>query len=193
MFPSIGGVPISQRRLACWASVGCNPSTSIIEICFGVRIYRAKIACCRDNTVTTTGTADSMLAAFLSPVKRQKRWTTAIWQKTIMVMETDSLLVSSKLETQTLEPGWNNFLVAARYMRDVLQAKGYTVFYSEFSGGHNPMNWRGTLANGLLAPLEKKPINKNESAPVFLPTPPRPAQFRPLFDGRLRYSLVENG
>ncbi len=54
---------------------------------------------------------------------------------------------------QTIEPGWNNFLVAARYMRDVLQAKGYTVFYSEFSGGHNPMNWRGTLADGLLALL----------------------------------------
>lgn len=59
------------------------------------------------------------------------------------------------LETQiqTLEPGWNNFLVGARYMRDVLRAKGYTVHYSEFSGGHNPMNWQGTLANGLLALL----------------------------------------
>ncbi len=68
------------------------------------------------------------------------------------------------LETQiqTIEPGWNNFLVAARYMRDVLQAKGYTVFYSEFSGGHNPMNLQGTLANGLLALLEKSPTKKNE-------------------------------
>jgi enterochelin esterase family protein len=55
------------------------------------------------------------------------------------------------LETQiqTLVPGWNNFLVGARYMRDVLRAKGYTVFYSEFSGGHNPMNWQGTLADAL--------------------------------------------
>jgi enterochelin esterase family protein len=51
----------------------------------------------------------------------------------------------------TDEPGWNNFLIGARYMRDVLRAKGYTVHYSEFSGGHNPMNWQGTLANGLLA------------------------------------------
>jgi hypothetical protein len=39
------------------------------------------------------------------------------------------------LETQiqTIEPGWNNFLVGARYMRDVLRAKGYTVHYSEFN------------------------------------------------------------
>jgi len=65
-------------------------------------------------------------------------------------------------QIQTLEPGWNNFLVAARYMRDVLQAKGYTVFYSEFSGGHNPMNWQGTLANGLLALLAKSQTKKNE-------------------------------
>jgi enterochelin esterase-like enzyme len=38
-------------------------------------------------------------------------------------------------------------------MRDVLRAKGYTVFYSEFSGGHNPMNWQGTLADALLVLL----------------------------------------
>jgi len=38
-------------------------------------------------------------------------------------------------------------------MRDVLRARGYTVHYSEFAGGHNPMSWRGTLANGLMALL----------------------------------------
>lgn len=68
------------------------------------------------------------------------------------------------LETQieTTEPFWNNFLIGARYMRDVLRARGYTVFYSEFSGGHNPMNWQGTLANGLLALIGRNTTNSDE-------------------------------
>lgn len=48
-------------------------------------------------------------------------------------------------------PGFKNFLVSTRHMRDVLHAKGYPVSYAEFSGGHNPLNWQGTLAKGSLA------------------------------------------
>ena len=59
-------------------------------------------------------------------------------------------------------PGFKNLLVSARHARDVLRAKGYTVHYSEFSGGHNPMNWQGTLANGLLALLEQGPHQGSE-------------------------------
>jgi enterochelin esterase family protein len=50
-------------------------------------------------------------------------------------------------------PGNKNFLVSARRMRDALLAKGYPVHYAEFSGGHNPINYRGTLADGLLSLL----------------------------------------
>ena len=41
-------------------------------------------------------------------------------------------------------------LVANRYMRDVLIAKGYEVRYYEFNGGHSDGRYQ-TLANGLLA------------------------------------------
>ncbi|HZZ26882.1 MAG TPA: alpha/beta hydrolase-fold protein [Pirellulales bacterium] len=34
--------------------------------------------------------------------------------------------------------------------RDVLQAKGYVVKYSEFTGGHNPISWRGPFVDGLI-------------------------------------------
>jgi enterochelin esterase-like enzyme len=44
-----------------------------------------------------------------------------------------------------------SILVSNRHLRDVLRAKGYRVHYQEFSGGHNPTNWRGTFADGLLA------------------------------------------
>jgi enterochelin esterase family protein len=38
-----------------------------------------------------------------------------------------------------------------RRLRDVLEAKGYSVVYSEFAGGHEFLSWRGSVADGLIA------------------------------------------
>jgi enterochelin esterase family protein len=40
-------------------------------------------------------------------------------------------------------------LDANRELRDVLQAKGYDVRYSEYNGGHDQVCWRGTFGDGL--------------------------------------------
>lgn len=44
-----------------------------------------------------------------------------------------------------------SMVVTNRHLREVLKAKGYSVHYAEFNGGHEYVNWRGTLADGLLA------------------------------------------
>jgi enterochelin esterase family protein len=46
-----------------------------------------------------------------------------------------------------------SILRANRHLRTVLQAKGYSIQYTEYSGGHQPLCWRGTLSTGLVALL----------------------------------------
>ncbi|WP_250037852.1 alpha/beta hydrolase-fold protein [Paractinoplanes maris] len=38
-----------------------------------------------------------------------------------------------------------------RAMRDALRARGYSVSYAEYTGGHDYINWRRTFADGLIA------------------------------------------
>ncbi len=46
-----------------------------------------------------------------------------------------------------------------RRLRDVLKAKSYTVDYSEFSGGHNPVCWRGPFVEGLIKLIGQPELN----------------------------------
>jgi len=44
-----------------------------------------------------------------------------------------------------------SILEPSRHMRDVLLAKGYEVTYHQYASGHDYINWRGTLGEGLIA------------------------------------------
>jgi enterochelin esterase family protein len=44
-----------------------------------------------------------------------------------------------------------SLLTANRHLRTVLRAKGYTVHYAEYMGGHDWLCWQATLPDGLLA------------------------------------------
>ena len=53
-------------------------------------------------------------------------------------------------------PASPNMLVASRHLRDVLEAKGYTVQLQEINGGHDFFNWQAGLADGLTSLLNTK-------------------------------------
>ena len=69
--------------------------------------------------------------------------------------EVPRLPIRFHLEAGTLEtdPGsvGVSILTSTRHFRTVLRAKGYRVTHAEFNGGHQPVCWRGTLADGLIA------------------------------------------
>ena len=48
-----------------------------------------------------------------------------------------------------------DILLANHSLRGMLRAKGYEVHYQEFEGDHDKINWRGALADGLIALLGK--------------------------------------
>ncbi len=64
---------------------------------------------------------------------------------------TRKLPIRFYLEAGLFETAYPKGLLAEnRRMRDVLEAKGYSIVYSEFAGGHEYLNWRGSLADGLI-------------------------------------------
>jgi enterochelin esterase-like enzyme len=54
------------------------------------------------------------------------------------------------LETGTTPLNGPSILSSNRRLRDVLAAKGYQLHYHEIAGGHEPLNWRGGIGDGLI-------------------------------------------
>ena len=53
-------------------------------------------------------------------------------------------------------------VVVNRHMRDILKAKGYSVHYREFNGGHEYLNWRGTFADALVTLIGTRSSDKQK-------------------------------
>ncbi len=60
------------------------------------------------------------------------------------------------IEVGKLEQGLAiNMVLENRRLRDTLLAKGYSVVYSEYNGGHDVLYWRNSVADGLMALIGK--------------------------------------
>lgn len=58
------------------------------------------------------------------------------------------------MEVGKLEQGLPiNMVLENRRLRDTLLAKGYSVVYSEYNGGHDVLHWRNSVADGLITLL----------------------------------------
>lgn len=74
-----------------------------------------------------------------------------------LAAETPHRPIRFYLEAGSLEmdPGRSGvpILVSNRHLRTVFRAKGYEVTLAEYSGGHQPVCWRGTLGQGITASM----------------------------------------
>ena len=70
--------------------------------------------------------------------------------------EADTKAIRFVLEVGLNEGGRPSTVIVNRHFRNVLLAKGYEIVkYDEYNGGHEYLNWRGSLGDGLIALIGK--------------------------------------
>lgn len=115
----------------------------------------ASFAALRHPTVFGNVLSQSGVYLWKPKSENSEDWEESEWL-TKQFVTSPKLPVRFYLEAGLLESVWVpglgavSLLAANRHLRDVLLAKGYTVHYREYNGGHDYINWRGTLADGLL-------------------------------------------
>jgi enterochelin esterase family protein len=72
-----------------------------------------------------------------------------------LVMSSPKLPLRFYLEVGLME-SYSMQIAANQRMRDALTAKGYSLHYSEFDGGHSFLTWSGGMANGLIFLMGQK-------------------------------------
>ena len=76
-------------------------------------------------------------------------------------------LQAGLFEDKSGSPG-AGILDSNRHLRNVLQAKGYPVEHVEYASGHDYLQWRGSLACGLISLIGKSPETPEACVPVAL-------------------------
>lgn len=76
-------------------------------------------------------------------------------------------LQAGLFEDKSGSPG-AGILDSNRQLRNVLQAKGYPVEHVEYASGHDYLQWRGSLACGLISLIGKSPETPEACVPVAL-------------------------
>lgn len=96
-------------------------------------------------------------------------------------------------ESGSPKPGYHQ-LIANRHMRDVLLAHGYDVSYREFQGAHEYINWRGTIADGLIALLARPPVFSVKPPPAIgTPGGVELSEGKPAFIARIQRAAFLDG
>jgi enterochelin esterase-like enzyme len=102
------------------------------------------------------------------------------------------------MEVGTLELGGpvrTTHLAGNRHFRDVLRLRGYDMSYREFVGAHEYINWRGSIADGLIALLSSPPrFTDKLPAPVGAAGGIDVGAAKPfVFPTELRMALLDGG